>query len=125
MTGYMYLATIAWLLLVAGYLARRRRERHVPLVLTGMFMDIGLVMYLQVTRDALQTAASFQLEMWQQMHVAASSAALLLYPAILVMGIILFGDPRRPGIRIWHVRISMTALAFRTAGFALMFSMLQ
>src|SRR5262245_32242012 len=59
MTIQMWMAACAWLVLVMGYSQRKHRERHIPLMLIGIFMDIALVLYLQVTRGAIRTAFSF------------------------------------------------------------------
>ena len=83
MTPSMYFATIAWLVLVIGYLQRRTRSRHVPLMLAGIFMDIGLVLYLELTKHAVETALEFKLSTLQQLHIASSSVALLLYFPLL------------------------------------------
>ena len=123
MTANMAVATFAWLLLMAGYLLRARREVHVPLMLTGIFTDIGLVLYLEFTRRAVETAVAFTLEPLQQAHVIVSTVALVLYFPVLYLGCRLYGDPSSATIRSKHKKVAITALAFRTCGFLLMFSM--
>ena len=124
MTPYMYIATLAWLFLVSGYLSRKRRRAHVTLGLTGIFLDIALVVYLQVTRHAVQTAAAFTLKGLQQMHIGVSTVALVLYFPVLLLGMNLFHDSKNLRLRALHKRIAVTALIFRTLGFLFMFSML-
>ncbi len=117
------MAACAWLILVLGYTQRKHRERHIPLMLTGIFMDIGLVLYLQLTRDALRTAFSFTLPALRQLHVTTSSVAFVLYFPVLVTGWRLGTGTAREPLRRLHIRLATLALCFRTLGFVLMFSM--
>ncbi len=96
-----------------------------PLVLTGIFTDIALVLYLQVTREAVQTAVSFRLEPLQQLHILVSTIALALYFPLLILGFKLYFRPERKMLRAAHARFAFAALFFRTLGFCLMFSMLK
>ena len=123
MTVPMYLATAAWLLLCLGYLNRKNRYRHVPLMLVGMGLDLSIVVYLEITRNAIATAVGFTLSAFEQLHIGTSSIALMLYVPVIVTGVLLWRGAGW-GVRKWHVRIAITALAFRTAGFLLMFSLL-
>ncbi len=119
----MCVATIAWLSLTMGYLNRRKRQTHIRLMLLGIGTDILLVLYLQVTRSAVQTALKFELSVSEQAHIWFSSSALVLYFPILYLGYRLIqGDRSR---RAMHVRLGVTALILRTIGFLFMFSMWQ
>lgn len=83
MSPTVRIATVAWLILVAGMLAWRRPRAHVSLLIAGMTIDIALVLYLQVTRSAIQTALSFESPALRQAHIAVSALALVLYfPAL-------------------------------------------
>ena len=121
MTPRMYFAAFAWIILVIGYSQRRIRARHVPLMLTGILMDIGLVAYLEFTKHALETALEFKLGILQQLHIALSSIALILYLPILWLGFALIRG-HAVNKRL-HVRLGHMAIIFRTLGFILMFSM--
>jgi hypothetical protein len=123
MTIYMWIATVAWLCLISGYLARKKRSLHVTLMRTGIFLDIGLVLFLQFTRGAIQTALSFELALLKQLHIAASTIALLLYFPILYLGFQLLKGRGTAETRALHIKVGTTALFFRTLGFLLMFSM--
>lgn len=124
MTVNMYIATVAWLLLLLGYAMRRNRAIHVPLMLLGISSDILLVLYLQLTKSAVETALSFSLSSLQQLHIACSSVALILYFPVLFLGFTLLRGRATKSARKLHVRLASTALVFRTLGFFLMFSML-
>ena len=119
----MYIATAAWLCLLLGVLRRRHRYTHVPLVLTGIVTDYSLVVFLQITRQAVQTALSFKLSLWQQTHILLSSIALLLYLPVVFFGIALLIGYQEKKVRVFHRRFALWALFFRTLGFIFMFSM--
>ena len=123
MTLQMWIATFAWVCLVLGYAQRRDVRRHVPLVLTGIFTDIGLVLFLQISRSAVQTALEFSLEPLQQLHILFSSIALVLYLPTLVLGSLLVCGCGNENTKARHMLIARTALFFRTLGFLFMFSM--
>ncbi|MBX7137705.1 MAG: hypothetical protein K1X83_06945 [Oligoflexia bacterium] len=123
MTLQMLIATCAWLLLVLGYCQRYQRSRHVPLVLAGIGTDLALVLYLQITRGAVQKALAFDMTLLNQLHVGFSTAALLLYFPILYLGFRLVRGDKSAALRITHARLARVCLGLRTAGFILMFSM--
>jgi len=125
MTVNMYIATVAWLCLVLGVLNRKKRKKHVPLMLTGITLDFLLVLYLQVVRDAIQKAAEFSLSALQQTHIGFSTLALLLYFPVLYLGSQLVKGKGTPRTKSLHVRIALSAFLFRTLGFVFMFSMIK
>ena len=125
MTINMYFATLAWFCLVLGYFFRRHRRKHLSFVLTGILLDISLVIFLQFTRSAIQTAISFELSILEQLHIAFSTTALICYFPTLYFGLRLLSGSYLPHVRIWHKRIACFALATRTLGFLFMFSMIK
>ncbi len=137
MTPSMYVASLAWTLLAAGYLMRPKRQLHVRLMVSGIALDLSLVLYLQLTRDAVQKALAFDLGPLQQTHIAFSSLAVALYFPTLALGAVLY---RRGGaehlndsvvakqygiLRQWHIRFALSAFAARTLGLLFMFSLLK
>lgn len=125
MTDYMYIATLAWALLCLAYLLRRRRWLHVPLAVSGMLLDILLVAFLQLTRNAVQTAVSFNLSLMEQIHIANSSIALLLYVPVFYFGVKLAVGGATPSQRAWHLKLAIAALVFRSLGFVFMASLIK
>jgi len=121
----MYIASLAWILILFGFFKRREKRLHVPLVLSGITMDFGLVLYLQITRDAIQKASSGTLDFLPQCHILASSTALLLYFPVMFLGFKILKGNQSPKLRTWHKSIALYCLFFRTLGFFLMFSMLK
>ena len=134
----MLIATVAWMLLTTGLVVRKNKSQHVALMLLGILLDIGLVVYLQLTREAVQTAVEFSLPLLEQIHIACSTVALLLYFPILYLGVKLqqqvgAKEPillNRLGFasyawRTTHIRLGLAAYIFRTLGFLFMFSMIK
>ena len=85
MTNTMWVATLAWVLLLAGLYFRKARSRHVPLVISSIILDLGIVIYLQITRDAVQTTIAFTPSTLQMIHIAFSLAAVVLYMLTVVL----------------------------------------
>ena len=123
MTTQMYIATIAWLLLTYGFLKRKEKRIHVFLMLSGISLDILLVLYLQATRGAIQTALSFSLALLKQLHIGVSTSALLLYFPVVYFGIKLLKGIEVDRIKPLHVKLAVTTYVLRTIGFLFMFSM--
>ena len=94
-------------------------------MLCGICTDIVMVVYLQLTREAIQKALGFELALLKQIHIGVSTTALILYFPVLYLGFRLLKRGSSPNIRRWHIRIALTAFAFRCLGFVFMFSMLK
>ncbi len=124
MTPSMWIASVAFVLLWLGYSQRHNRLRHVACIAAALALDIGLVLYLEATRSAIKTALSFELAILQQIHIAVSTVALLLYFPIIFLGIRLLMNKASRSQRNWHRQLAVCALLFRTLGFVFMFSML-
>lgn len=124
---YPVLATLAFALLLAGFRLRARSPgRHAALMAAGMALDLGLVLALELTKDAVATAMGPELTGLQRVHVAASSAAVALYVPVFALGAVRLFRPSsaNAALRGWHRRLGYAALAFRAVGFAFMFAML-
>lgn len=126
-TPFMMIATLAYGILLVGYRVRRSNKKlHVTAMMTGIMIDVILVLILQVQRSAIQTAVGFTLPTLQQFHILFSTLALCLYFPTVYLGLKLLRAPKvNAGTRRLHVRIATSALIFRTLGFLLMFSLLM
>jgi hypothetical protein len=118
MTVSMWIATTAWIALVLGYTRRKHKRQHIPLMLFGIFLDLALVLYLQWTRSAIQTALEFSLSIFEQMHIAFSTTALVLYFPTVYLGVRLLKGLSNDKIRKTHRIVASSALIFRTLGFS-------
>jgi uncharacterized protein (TIGR03382 family) len=120
------LATLAFALLVAGWTQRRRRERHVPLVLSGIGLDLALVAWLEMSRSVVEKVAGtvghdpFPAMRWA--HIATSSAAVVLYFPTMGLGFRLLRGAADPALRKRHAAFATAALAMRTLGFVFMWT---
>lgn len=95
-------------MLVVGYWNRRRKRVHIPLMASAFLIDLAVVLYIEITRDAI---ASAQAKMGPLMiiHICLSVTTLGLYVAQVVGGIKLArGKPCG-----WHRRTGLTLLVTR------------
>jgi hypothetical protein len=120
MNGTSLAATGAYLLLAAALAFWKNRHRHYNLALVAILLDIGIVLWLQTSRSAVQTALEFKVGMLDQAHIVVSTLALLLYFPLLYM--ILRLKNAQPDVvegKLLQVYTWTFAAAFilRTAGF--------
>ena len=123
---YPWLASLAFALLWLGFYWRKGpRNYHVAAVCASMAIDLCLVLVLEFTKDAVATAISLSLNGFQQVHIFASTMAIVFYVPVFVLGWIRW---KRPGsgihLKEWHRRLGYCALFFRTIGFLFMFSII-
>jgi len=119
------LATIAFVLIALGWTQRRVRARHVPLVLSGIALDLALVVWLEATRGVVEKVAGasphdpFPAMRWA--HIASSTLAVVLYLPTLWLGFKLMRT-NDPATRERHARVATAALVLRTIGFVCMWA---
>ena len=122
--AYDAVATVGWVLLVLGWWFRKDRKRHLSCVIPGMALDLGLVLWLEVARSVIERTVSTTYALHEQIHIGASTAAVLLYIPTIVLGILLIRGGG-PAVRMWHKRCAVPALVLRTIGFAFMWTVEQ
>jgi hypothetical protein len=124
-TGFMGIATLSYGLLVTGLINKSKREIHARFMTLGIFIDLGLVLTLELQRNAVNTAVQGQLLPIQMAHIGFSSLATALYIPVFVIGVTLLKKPHlRNKLRKIHLQLGGFAMLFRTIGWFLMFSML-
>lgn len=123
-TPYMLVATFAYLCLFVGMLSRRSKELHARLMVTGMVVDLLLVLILEWQRAAIKTAFGFSLTVPQQFHILFSALAVVLYFPVFYLGFRRYRGLTTGGQNRLHLRLGVMAFAFRTLGFILMFTLL-
>ena len=125
---YPWIAAFGFALLLAGFLFRKRDRRlHAALMSAGMALDLGLVLILEFSKNAIGTVFHEKLNVWQQLHVGTATFAVALYIPIFALGCLRLFRPEldRSGIaKYWHIRLGICALVSRSASFLFMFSML-
>lgn len=121
---YWIVSTLAYFSMVAGILLRKKRQSHVTFMGLAVFLDLVIVLTLQTRKDAIGTALSFSLDTVQQLHILASTIALILYFPVVAVGFLRWtGRLSSQKSQIFHKRLGIVAFVFRTLGFFLMFSM--
>ena len=94
-------------------------------MITAILIDFSLVLVLEFTRGATQTALSLSLTPLQQVHIISSSIATLLYLPILILGWKRWNGSSTFLQDQWHLKLGLLAFIFRTIGFILMFTLLN
>ena len=117
------IASLAYAILVSGLVVRKNRRIHPRLMATGIGIDLVLVIVLQVQRSVIQQALTESFNPLQLGHIGVSTIAVLLYFPVVYLGIQRLRGKGGLNGRLWHIRFALTAFAFRSAGFLLMFSM--
>ena len=117
------IASFAYAILVSGVVVRKNRRIHPKLMAMGIGIDLSLVIYLQVQRSVIQQAMTESYSLLQMGHIGVSTIAVLLYFPVVYLGIQRLRGTGGPNGRLWHIRWAVTAFAFRSAGFLLMFTM--
>ncbi len=121
----MGIASLAYLLMCIGLHLRKKRAVHIFFMNCAIFLDIALVLTLEIQRDAIDTAFSFTLLPLQQAHIVMSSIATLLYIPVLYLGWRGYLKKLTSKQRSWHLRLGISAYFFRTMGFILMFTLIE
>jgi hypothetical protein len=86
LSGLKLLSIAAFLVLLTGYTLRRRKAVHIPLMLTALAIDLGIVVYIEVQRGAI-AAAKARMGPLMAVHIAISVAVLVLYGVQVASGI--------------------------------------
>ena len=114
------LASLAFLLLVAGWTQRRNRARHVPLVLAGIALDLALVVWLELSRGVVEKTISEHFSVLRWVHIWSSTLAVVAYFPTLWLGFRMLRTPADAVLRSRHAAAAMTALILRAIGFVCM-----
>ncbi len=79
------LSTLVVLIVTAGVMARRRPAIHVPLMVTAFAIDLGLVIYIEVTRHVVERVLGPAGPLiW--FHATVSTLVLLAYLGQITLG---------------------------------------
>lgn len=121
-TPYMAVATFSYALLVAAVMVARTRSAppvvHGILASSAVALDLGLVLILQLGRDAVGTVAQGKLSALEFVHVGSSTLAVVCFVPALILG---WKAVRGGGNASLHRRFGKTAFLLRTVGFLTMF----
>jgi hypothetical protein len=121
----MGIASLSYFLMVSGLIYRQERMVHVRLMTAAIAIDVLLVLTLEITKSAVETAASLKLIWPQQMHIGFSLLAVLFYIPVVYLGRKRFLGKATTTQKNRHLKMGITAFVFRTIGYIFMFSMLM
>jgi hypothetical protein len=124
-TPYMFVATVSYATMVTGLYFRRQKNIHYRLMSTSIVLDLLVVLILEISRDAVATAAAMKLPPMHQAHIFASTIAVVLYFPVLTLGRLRLKGNNSRKVLSAHKKLGIMAFIFRTLGFILMFSLLQ
>jgi uncharacterized membrane protein YozB (DUF420 family) len=83
-------STFILVLIGLGLWKRRQPRLHVPLMLTAFALDVALVLYIELSRHAVETAVEAARTPHANdlllFHVAVSLAVVLLYVVLAITG---------------------------------------
>jgi len=125
-TPHMGFATFAYSLLIFGLIHRKNKSFHSKTMTLAIGFDISLVLFLELTRSAVDTAVKFELTLGQKTHIVTSLVSVLLYLPLLFMGFKMFlNSDLSAKYRSWHISFGGAAMVFRTIGLLTMFYFLK
>jgi len=90
-------SVVAFFLVLLGFANRRRRHVHIPCMAAAFLMDMGVVLYIELTRGAIESARAHMGPL-MVVHICLSVTVVGLYFAQIASGI-----QKARGRRIpWH-----------------------
>ena len=104
------LSTAVLVVLLVGFAQRAHRRRHRALMLAAFAADLGLVLWIEATRHAIEKVAG-GVPWLVQVHVAISTGVLLAYVAMIALGSKLFAG--RTDLRTIHRAVGIGFVALR------------
>ena len=96
---------------------------HVPLVASGIAIDVLLVLLLEVQRSVIVGAVTKDWTPLQITHIASSTLAVVLYIPTVWLGMRLLRGTAGPSTRSRHAGVAQAALLARSVGFLCMWSL--
>ena len=76
-----------FVLLIIGVLNRRRVRVHVPIMVSAITIDVGLVLYLELARGVIESIPGREKSPLLMFHIFLSVTVLVLYGIQIVTGI--------------------------------------
>lgn len=98
--------------ILVGLVNRRRKRVHIPIMLGAFVGDLALVLYIELTRDAIATARTHMTTL-MAVHVTLSVLVLALYVTQIVSGL----KKALGGTKSWHGKTGWALLMCRLGNF--------
>ncbi|MHB1327966.1 MAG: hypothetical protein ACYC2K_07165 [Gemmatimonadales bacterium] len=110
------LSTVVLVLVGAGLYYRKRPRVHLGLMLAALAVDLGLVLYIEITRSAIETVRTAPLGPVLTFHIVASVLVLVIYLIQLGLGV----RKLRHGMssHLAHRYLGITFVVLRVANYA-------
>src|SRR5687767_5511339 len=116
-------STIILLLLAYGIAQRKNSKVHIPVMLSAFVLDVALVLYIEITRHAVETFVdSVKTPVdhgFLLFHIGVSLLTLALYIAQIVTGRKLFKGNH--GIRPLHRKLAWLFIVCRLTNYVTSF----
>jgi len=103
------LSVFVCVLLVVGVLNRRRRNVHIPLMVSAFLIDVGMVLYLEIRRHVIESIPGRPMTPLLIVHISLSTVVLICYGLQIYSGIQNAKGRRRP----WHRKSAVAFLITR------------
>lgn len=116
---FLLSGTMAYACLWAGVIAHQRRRTHLRWMLTGVGLDVTVVLGLELSRHAVETVVSGGMSTALLVHVWASTVAILFYVGAVTLGTLYLRGQGSSVVR-WHRRVGRAAMTARSVGFVMM-----
>lgn len=105
-------------ILALGFMSRPHPRRHRALMLAAFAIDLGLVLYIEITRGAVERVVA-GVPALLAFHVAISTAVLLCYAGMITLGSRLFAG--RFELKLWHRNLGLTFVVLRALNYVTSF----
>lgn len=109
MTPLRTISVAVCVILVVGFLCRRRRRVHIPLMISALVIDVSMVVYLEVMRGVVESIPGRVMTPLLAFHILLSVVVLALYGVQVSSG--LRGLRTRPSSM--HARTGLALLVAR------------
>ncbi len=96
-----WISAFVCVLIVLGVLNRRRKKVHIPLMVSALAIDLGIVLYLELTRALIESIPNRPMTGLLIFHITLSCIVLALYGCQVYTGI----KNARGQRSAWHARI--------------------
>lgn len=103
------LSVFVCVLLTVGYFNRTRKRIHIPLMVSSLLIDLGLVLYLEITRAVVESVVTSKMTPLLIVHISLSTVVLGMYGMQVVTGI----KKARGGTNVLHGRCGIVLLVTR------------
>ncbi len=80
------ISTVVLLLIFFGIMNHRKRRLHMSLMTTAFLIDLGLVLYIELTREAIEQTIE-GVHGLLLFHIIVSIISLILYVVLIALGI--------------------------------------